>query len=154
MSATQGRERGKKRAERGIRRAAYSHEPQIRRDTVRMLDALLASPSGCATVDDATDAPRAKYADGGKWRGSIAKRLLAAGIIVVHRVVRSSRPARHAGYLTEWRLVDRPAAEALRAVLAAQIQKETGEPADTDSPAVTSIINPQPTGTKDHGQTL
>lgn len=126
MPSSEGREHGEKRAERGIRRAAYKHEPHIRVGTLRMLDALLASPSGCATVDDATDAPLAKYADGGKWRGSIVKRLLAAGIIVAHRVVRSSRPARHAGYLTEWRLVDRPAAVALRAALAAELENEAG----------------------------
>ena len=135
---TEDRERGEKRAERGVRRAAYSHEPQIRRDMLRMLDALLASPDGCATLDDATDELRAKHADGGKWRASIPKRLRADGLIVGERVVKSVRPARHAGFLTEWRLIDRPGAEALRAVLAAQLQMEAGESAGTDSPAVTS----------------
>ena len=125
MSATQGRERGKKRAERGIRRAAYSHEPQIRRDTLRMLDALLASPTGCATLDDATDDLRGKHPDGGKWRASVPKRLRVAGLIVAERVVKSTRPARHAGYLTEWRLVNRPAAVALRATLA-ELETEAG----------------------------
>ncbi len=56
MIATEGRERGEKRAERGIRRAAFKHEPQIRRDTLRFLDVLLASPISVATLDDATDA--------------------------------------------------------------------------------------------------
>lgn len=138
MISTEGRERGEKRAERGIRRAAYQHEPQIRRDTLRMLDCLLLSPNGCATLDAATDDVKRKHADGGKWRASIPKRLRAAGLIVGERVVKSARPARHAGYLTEWRLIDRPGAEALRAVLAAQLQKDAGESAGTDSPAVTS----------------
>ncbi len=154
MIPTVGRERGEKRAERGVRRAAYLHEPQIRWDTLRFLAALLASPDGCATLDDATDDQKRKHADGGKWRASIPKRLRADGLIVGERVVKSARPARHAGFLTEWRLIDRPGAEAMRAVLAAQLQTEAGESADTDSPAVTSTINPQPTGTKDHGTTV
>ena len=159
MIATEGRERGEKRAERGVRRAAYLHEPQIRRDTLRFLAALLASPNGCATLDDATDELRGKHADGGKWRASIPKRLRADGLIVGERVVKSARPARHAGYLTEWRLIDRPGAERRRAeLLAAQAfdnqPKDAGESAGTDSPAVTSSINPEPTGTKDHGTTV
>ena len=137
MISPEGRERGEKRAERGVRRAAYLHEPQIRRDTLRFLAALLASPNGCATLDDATDELRGKHADGGKWRASIPKRLRTAGIIVGESVVTSVRPARHAGYLTEWRLVDRPAAEAMRAALAAQ-QNDAGESVAADSPAVTS----------------
>ena len=137
MIAPEGRERGEKRAERGIRRAAHKHEPQIRRDMLRFLDCLLASPDGCASLDAATDDQKRKHADGGKWRASIPKRLKAAGLIVGERVVKSVRPARHAGYLTEWRLVDRPAAEAMRAALAAQ-QNDAGESTGIDSPAVTS----------------
>ena len=138
MIATEGRERGEKRAERGIRRAGYLHEPQIRRDMLRFLDCLLASATGCATLDAATETLKGKHADGGRWRASIPKRLKAAGLIVGEHAVKSARPARHAGYLTEWRLIDRPAAEAMRAVLAAQLQTEAGESAGTDSPAVTS----------------
>ena len=136
MIAPEGRERGEKRAERGIRRAAYKHEPQIRRDTLRFLDCLLASATSCETLDAATDDLKRKHADGGQWRASIPKRLKAAGLIVGERVVKSSRPPRHAGYLTEWRLVDRPAAVALRAALAAQLQTEAGESVAADSPAV------------------
>ena len=138
MPSSEGREHGEKRAERGIRRAAYKHEPQIRRDMLRFLDCLLASPDGCASLDAATDDQTRKHADGGKWRASIVKRLKATGIIVGERVVKSSRPARHAGFVTEWRLIDRPGAQALRAVLAAQLQMDAGESAGTDSPAVNS----------------
>ena len=122
MIATEGRERGEKRAERGIRRAAYLHEPQIHRDMLRFLDCLLASPTSCATIDAATDDLKRKHADGGKWRASISKRLKTIGLIVAERVVKSTRPGRHAGYLTEWRLIDRQGAEALRAALAAQLR--------------------------------
>ena len=153
MIATEGRERGEKRAERGVRRAAYLHEPQIRRDTLRFLDSLLASPNGCATLDDATADMRGKHPDGGRWRASIPKRLRTAGIIVGERVVKSARPARHAGYLTEWRLVDRPAAEALRATLAAELQNDAGESAGTDSPAVTSSTLTK-NGANEHGKAV
>ena len=153
MISPEGRERGEKRAERGIRRAAYLHEPQIRRDTLRMLDCLLLSPNGCATLDGATDDLKRKHADGGQWRASIPKRLRSAGLIVGERVVKSARPARHAGYLTEWRLVDRPAAVALRAALAAQIQKEAGESAATVSPAVNSTTLTTH-GANEHGKAI
>ena len=154
MNATEGRERGELRGERGIQQAAFKHEHQIRRDTLRFLECLLASPTGCATLDSATDELRGKHSDGGRWRGSIPKRLLAIGLIVAERVVKSSRPSRHAGYLTEWRLVNRPAAEVMRATLAAELNKEAGESAVTESPAENSSINPQPQGNEDHGQTL
>ena len=151
MIATEGRERGEKRAERGIRRAGYLHEPQIRRDTMLFLDCLLASGTGCATLDAATDDLKRKHADGGMWRASIPKRLKAAGLIVGERVVKSARPARHAGYLTEWRLIDRPAAEAMRAVLAAQLQKEADESVAADSPAVPSSTLTT-NGANEHGK--
>ena len=154
MSPNEGRERGEKRGERGIRRAAFKHEPQIRRDMLRFLDCLLLSPTSCATLDAATGELAGKHPDGGRWRGSIPKRLKAAGLIVSGPYVTSCRPSRHAGPITEWRLVNRPAAEAMRATLAAQLEKEAGESAGTESPAVNSTINPQPQGNEDHGQTV
>ena len=153
MISTEGRERGEKRAERGIKRATFKHRPEIERGTLKFLDALLASATGCATLDDATDDLRRKHADGGKWRGNIPKRLKSDGLIVAEAVVKSCRLHRNAGYLTEWRLTDRAAAEARRAVLAAELRKDAGESAATDSPAVNSSINPQAIGEKDHGST-
>jgi hypothetical protein len=141
MTPNEGRERGERRAEHGIKRAAFKHEPQIRRDSIRFLDALLSSATGCATLDDATDDLQQQHADGGKWRASIPKRLRADGLIVAERVLKSARPARHAGYLTEWRLIDRNAAVARRSALAAEI-KDAGESAATDSPAVNSSTTP------------
>ncbi len=157
MIATEGRERGEKRAERGIKRAAFKHRREIERGTLKFLDALLSSATGCATLDDAADSLRGKYLDGGKWRASIPKRLQADGLIVGARVLKSARPARHAGYLTEWRLIDRSAAEHRRAeLLAAQAfdnqPKDAGESGATDSPAVDSTTNPTSNGAKDDGQ--
>ena len=159
MTPTEGRECGEMRAELGIKRAAFKHRHEIERGTLKFLDALLASATGCATLDDAADSLRGKHLDGGKWRGSIPKRLQADGLIVGERVLKSARPARHAGYLTEWRLIDRGAAERRRAeLLAAQAfdsqPKDAGESAATDSPAVNSSINPQAIGEKDHGTTV
>ena len=74
LTPKQGSERGKMRAERGIKKAAYLHEPQIQRDTLKFLDAILASPDGCATTDTAVHNLNAKHADGGRWRASIPKR--------------------------------------------------------------------------------
>ena len=137
LTPNQGRERGQKRAERGIKEASYLQEPQIRRDTLQMLDALLASPTGCATTDDAVVNLKAKHDDGGRWRASIPKRLLAEGLIVAERVIKSARPARHAGYLTEWRLIDRIGAETKRAAIAAEIE-----------------INKQSNGVEHYGQAI
>lgn len=126
---------GEKRAERGIKRAAHLHESQICRDMLRMLYALLASPTGCATLDDATDDLRRKHTDGGKWRGAVVKRLRAAGIIVAVGYVRSCRLHRNAGPSVEWRLIDRDGAIRLRAVLATEVEKNAGESVAADSPA-------------------
>ena len=154
MTPTEGRERGEKRAERGVKRAAYLHEPQIRRDMLRFVEALLSSPTNLATLDDATPNLKAKHADGGRWRGTIPKRLKSDGLIVAEAVVKSCRLHRNAGYLTAWRLIDRVGATQLRAILFAQLQKDAGESAVTDSPAVNSSINPQANGEKDHGTTV
>ena len=124
MNANEGRELGEELAECGIQRAAIKHEAQIRRGSWLFLNAILASPDGCATTDAATDAPLTKYPDGGRWRGSIPKRLKAAGLIVSFSLAKSERPARHAGYLAVWQLIDRPAAEVMRAALAADLKIE------------------------------
>ena len=158
MTPNEGRQRGEKRAGRGIKRAAFKHRPEIERGTLKFLDALLSSATGCATLDDAADSLLGKYLDGGKWRASIPKRLQADGLIVFVRVLKSARPARHGGYLTEWRLIDRSAAERRRAeILAAQAfdnpPKDAGESAVTDSPASDQTTNPQ-NGVTNDGQAV
>lgn len=153
MTPDEGRERGEKQAERGIKRAAFYHEEQILRGLLLFVEALLASPTECATLDDATPDLRVKHADGGKWRASIPKRLLAAQIIVADTVAKSNRPARHAGYLTRWRLINRPGAERFRDELNAILKTNAGEPVAADSPAVDSITH-QSNGEKNDGQAL
>jgi len=76
----------------------------------------------------------------GGLRASIPKRLRAIGLIVGERVVKSARPSRHAGDLTEWRLVNRPAAEAMRAALAAE-QLVNDDSADGRCRAVRTATN-------------
>lgn len=153
MIASGGRELGEKRAERGIKRAAFSDELQIRRDTLRFLDSLLASPTGCATTADTVNDLAGKFGDGGKWRSSVPKRLKAEGLIASESVAKSCRVARHAGYLTEWRLIDRSAAERYRSELWVTLQKVAGESTAIDSPALNLAVNSQSTGKKDHGPT-
>jgi len=123
MKNNEIRKQGQKLAERGITQAALDHEPQIRRDTLRFLKALLASPNGRASLDTASGRLLSKYRDGGKWRASIPIRLRAKEIIAANGVVKSIRPTHHAGYITEWRLIDRKAAERLRDELQTALAK-------------------------------
>jgi hypothetical protein len=88
----------------GRERAARWREYQIKAGQLAFLRALLRSPDRTATVDDATEEPDLPFKDGGKWRGSIPKAL--GGLIEQAGVVRSSRPSRHAGYVTLWRGTD------------------------------------------------
>lgn len=121
-------DRGEAAKVRGMQVAAARRGDRIAAGKVALIEALLRSPDGTATTDDAVDDPAAKWPDGGRWRGSVALSLAAAGIIAADGVVRSVRPSRHRGYLTRWRLLDRAAAEQLatrlRAMLAAA--NETG----------------------------
>ena len=133
MTHDQGREKGERRAERGIKRAAHDHQEDIERDTLRFLDVLLSSPNETATLDEATDDLSVNYRDGGNWRASIPKRLKADGLIVAERVVKSSRPARHAGYSTEWRLTDRTTAERRRDQLREFLRSNPNRPPGNDA---------------------
>ena len=99
----------------GIDLATRRREWMVRRGELALLDALLVSPDGTATTDDATSDIGATYEDGGHWRGSVPRRLAADRIIEDAGAVRSCRPARHRGYVTRWRLRDRTAAESRRA---------------------------------------
>lgn len=90
-----------------------------------MIDALLRSSNGTATIDEATDDLWAKFLDGGKWRGTVTRSLAMARIIRKDSVVKSERPSRHGGYVTRWQLIDRQKALQLKAA----IQQREG-PAD------------------------
>ena len=78
---------------------------------------------GVAITDAIADGPGDAYADGGRWAGSVALRLLRAGIMVEIGTVRSCQPSRHRGRTGQYALADRAAAVRrcadLRCILAA-----------------------------------
>ena len=93
---------------------------------------ILAAPTGIATLADATAAEflDKPYPDGGKWRGSIPKRLAGRGI--VGAVVtpagqlaadRSPRKARRRGTGILWRLLDRVAGQHRLSAVASRLEE-------------------------------
>ena len=117
MTPDQGRRQGGARRDEGLDRAAARREWQIQHGTLRFLDAMLKRPDRTATTDDATDDLSRPYADGGLWRGAIPKRLARARLIEQAGAMRSSRPSRHAGLLTQWHAADEDGVERKRAEL-------------------------------------
>ena len=107
-------ERGK--AE-GMALASIRKRHKIIVSQLAFLDAIAASPDGMATTDDATDDLRDTFADGGKWRGNVVKELAFDKLIAKAGVVLSTRQARHRGYLTRWRILDRQRIDLRRAEL-------------------------------------
>ena len=91
----------------GMTLAAGAKPDRVTSGRIALLRALLASPDGTATIDDATDDLAAAYRDGGRWRGSVSRSLATAGITERAGVEQSDRPSRHRGYVARWRLVDR-----------------------------------------------
>src|SRR4051812_43462003 len=85
----------------GRERAARWREYQIKAGQLPLLRAARRSPDRPATTDDATEDLKKPLKGGGKWRGAIPRGL--GGLIVNVEVVRSSRPSRHAGFVTLWR---------------------------------------------------
>jgi hypothetical protein len=86
---------------------------------LRFLAALLASPDGTATTDDATSVAEllGKRPRGGRYVGATTNRLAIVRIIAPLRsadgcrvYVKSRRPARHATPISVWRLLDAAAA--------------------------------------------
>lgn len=154
------RDKGDLRKERGMSVAALNRPERVDRGAVAFLDALLRAPDGIATIDDATlpDDLAGKFADGGKWRGTVPRLLALAGIIERLDVVRSDRPARHRGYVTRWRLINRAKAVAMRARLtsrfpiaigfASELKKSEPAPAATG----TGSIESSPQATNKEGQ--
>jgi len=104
---------------RGMTLAADAQTDRVAAGRIALLRALLDSPDGTATIDDATDDLTAAYRDGGRWRGSVSRSLAAAGITERASVEQSDRPSRHRGYVTRWRLVDRRRATLMLAGLVA-----------------------------------
>lgn len=133
MNKRQGRFVGEARCDDGMRRAARRKEYAIRRSAYALLVAIRGKPDRTATTDDAVDDLSAKFSDGGRWRGTVPRRLAANGLIVKVAVVKSARPHRHRGYLTRWRGVDDAAIDseiaALRRWLAEHAPPEKENPA-------------------------
>lgn len=101
------REVGEARKQRGMTISAEYRAELVASGQVAFLRALLASSDGTATVDHATADLSAKFANGGKWRGSIPSRLARQRIIERVGDTKSDRPSRHRGYVSLWRLLDR-----------------------------------------------
>jgi hypothetical protein len=101
---------GELRRDAGMALAAASKLDRVTAGQIAMLRALLTAPDGIATIDDATDDLAAEFRDGGKWRGTVTRSLAASRFIESVGAVRSERPSRHRGYITRWRMVDRPKA--------------------------------------------
>ena len=162
MTSDQGRDKGEKRGRRGIKRGAYSRDWDIARDELRMLTLLLDDPSRKVTTDDIVEDLAKKIEGGGKWRGSVPRRLSEAGAIRFVRYVKSSRPSRNSGTTGEWELDNHGTAKRLRDGLAAYFvanpmrpaddEKQKGESAGTDSPANQTTTNPPANGVNDDGQ--
>jgi hypothetical protein len=115
---------GETRRDVGMAAAACPKALRVRVGKLAMLDALLRSPDGTASIDDATapDDMAEAFADGGQWRGQITRSLAADGLIAKVAAGASDRPSRHAGARYVWRLVSRPKAIIARCRLAAAVQ--------------------------------
>lgn len=103
---------------------------------VALLDALLGSADGKATIDDATGPIEREFCfpDGGQWRGQIVSGLAARRLIRKVGYVASTRPSRHGSPVAEWELCNRAAAVAARKRLIAVLDHLLHEtpPAATD----------------------
>jgi hypothetical protein len=122
--------------------SAESRAELVAAGQIALLEALLRSADGTATVDDATSDLSAKFERGGKWRGSIPSRLARNRIIERIGDCKSDRPSRHRSYVSVWRLVDRARAlhEIDRLLAIRTISKENPQAAATDCGHVESII--------------
>ena len=126
MTAADGRREGELLKERGMNIAATGRDLQIFAHEAAFLRVLLRrGDDDFATLDDVGDIAE-KFRDGGKWRGSVPKRLANLGIINAVGVVKSTRPSRHRGFVTLWQLRDRTKTEArlqyLDRLLAAMVE--------------------------------
>ena len=123
---------GDRRRNAGIHQATNParRRPVLLTQQAELLDAVLSSPNGEATMNDVT-APPEKHADGGKWRGAVPQFLRRRGLICAVGYTISIRPARHAGPVRVW-AADAPpealvsARDALR-ILAADAERAIAE---------------------------
>lgn len=142
---------GEQRKRVGMALAASRNSDRVTLGRLSLLASLLRSESGSATIDDATraDELQSQFADGGRWRGTVTKSLVADGFASIEGTTQSKRPSRHRGYVAVLRLADRAnALEYLRTVaaLVAAITNEKTPPAATDGALDQSLA---PTTTKE-----
>jgi hypothetical protein len=130
------REIGDARKQRGMTLAAANRAEAIATGQIAFLRALLGSTDGVGTIDDGTEDLLLSFDRGGKWRGSIPAALSQRGIIQRVGVTKSSRPSRHRGFVSIWKLTDRAKAQSeiyrLTALLSAG-SKENPQSAATDA---------------------
>lgn len=125
---------------------------QVLRLQTRMLRALLNSPSGTASICDATDDLSAKFGDGGKWRGPALLELAKSGFIRRIGATNSRRRRRHSGLVGLWQLSidDRSLVRAAVHHLERRIDEKSSSAA-TDE--LTQLNLPFESKENDHGKT-
>jgi hypothetical protein len=131
---------GERRRDEGMNLAAARRPDRVAIGRWALVNALLRSPDGTATIDAATapDELAAGFADGGRWRGTVTRSLVADGLAEIAGMTRSIRPSRHRGWVAVLRLTDRPkAAEYVRRLSAAFAVCETTAPVAADAVAMT-----------------
>ncbi|WP_417735863.1 hypothetical protein [Rosistilla oblonga] len=134
---------GERRRDEGMTRAAARRPDRVTLGRQAMLRALLQSPSGTASLDDATppDELTSQYADGGKWRGQVIRSLIADGFAEHIGYVKTIRPAGHRRPIALLRLTDRTAAALhLCRMTAALAAKETTPTAGTVEAACSETL--------------
>jgi hypothetical protein len=145
---------GERRRDAGMSRAASRRPDRVTAGRLALAVALLESLNGCATIDNATPPGELAegYSDGGRWRGTVVRSMVADGLVEVVGTARSTRPSRHRGYIARLRAKDRNALRAFVERLAAfQFQDETTPPAATGGVAMTDTNN-TPLGGNEHGE--
>jgi hypothetical protein len=131
---------GERRRDEGMNLAAARRPDRVAIGRWALVNALLRSPDGTATIDAATapDELAAGFADGGRWRGTVTRSLVADGLAEIAGMTRSIRPSRHRGWVAVLRLTDRHKALAyLSRMAAAFAVNETTAPVAADAVAMT-----------------
>jgi hypothetical protein len=131
---------GERRRDIGVSLAATRRIDRVAMGRWALVNALLRSPDGTATIDAATspDELATGFADGGRWRGAVVLSLLRDGLAECTGATRSIRPSRHRGWVAVLKLTDRTkAADYVRRLSAAFAVYETTPPAATDGVAMT-----------------
>ncbi len=131
---------GERRRDIGMNRAAARRPDRVTLGRWAFVNALLRSADGTATIDAATapDELAAGFADGGRWRGTVTRSLVADGLAEITGTTRSIRPSRHRGWVAVLRLTDRTkAADYVRRLSAAfTATNETTAPVGADAVAI------------------